>query len=93
MSQLISSFTHLAFLAQDAVHRPRRAKVGSFVKQGGIDSGRRFIHEPLLVEDLDNLPAFLVAQSTHRLRPGLTGPKWTLSLTESAIEGRPRHFH
>jgi hypothetical protein len=55
MPQLISSLFYFFVRAQNTIHGADRTTVSSFIKQLRIDLGRRFVHEALLVQNVENL--------------------------------------
>ena len=56
---LISPLAQLAFLREDAVHRPNRADVVAALEKRGVDLGGRLVSELLRVERVEQARPFV----------------------------------
>src|SRR3972149_9344990 len=64
MLELIATLTHFAILIQDAIHRPPRAQVFSFVHQCGIHFTWSLILKAITVQQLADFSLLCGKQST-----------------------------
>jgi hypothetical protein len=62
VSQLVASLTDFLLVVQDAVHRADRAEVLALIQECRINLGRSLVRKRLAVQDVEDLPAFLLAQ-------------------------------
>jgi hypothetical protein len=89
VTELVTPFSDLIVLVEDAIHGPDRAKILAFIEQGGIHLSWRLIDKPFGIElSQDGLP-LCRPQGARRCRP-LRCLHETGGLAKS-IQGGARH--
>ena len=66
MARLVAPLAHFTGRGQEAIHRPRRAEIGLFFEQRGVDFGRGLVDEPIAVQHVEDGLAFVGAQRPRR---------------------------
>jgi plasmid stabilization system protein ParE len=68
VSELIAAFSDLSVLREDAVHGALRAETSTLVEKPRMYLRRRHVHEPGMVEDVqDGLPLILRQRACRRV--------------------------
>ena len=68
VTELVAPLPDLAAIVKDAVHRPRRAKVGSLVEQGVENFDRGLVHKFGSMEDIEHSLPLACSKGTRRRR-------------------------